>query len=106
MPIFMVLEDQVRVLVSTMSHSIIPSDINSLSFDSFARDPNRDIACLTPIRTIIRREEEIVLDSLIIETLFENRLQQAAELNRMDATIRVQGNCALIQGVPNSQEPQ
>lgn len=40
---------------------LIPVDINSLSFDSFGRDPQRDVICLTPIRTIIRREEEIVL---------------------------------------------
>jgi len=36
-------------------------DINSLSFDSFARDATRDVVCLAPIRTIVRREEEIVL---------------------------------------------
>lgn len=36
-------------------------DINSLSFDSFARDAARDVVCLAPIRTIVRREEEIVL---------------------------------------------
>jgi hypothetical protein len=40
---------------------IIPSDINALSFDSFGRDPRRDVVCLSPIRTIIRREEEITL---------------------------------------------
>lgn len=47
--------------MSTMSNSIVPLDINTLSFDSFKRDPKRDIVCLTPILTIIRREEEIVL---------------------------------------------
>ncbi|MBD2093408.1 hypothetical protein H6F67_26540 [Microcoleus sp. FACHB-1515] len=40
---------------------IIPSDINSLSFDSFGRDARRDVVCLAPIRTMIRREEEIIL---------------------------------------------
>lgn len=38
-----------------------PLDISSLSFDSFGRDPGRDLVCLAPIRTIVRREEEIVL---------------------------------------------
>lgn len=38
-----------------------PLDISSLSFDSFGRDPGRDVVCLAPIRTIVRREEEIVL---------------------------------------------
>lgn len=37
-------------------------------------------------------------DSLIIESLFENRLQHVAELNRMGTNIRVQGNQALIRG--------
>jgi hypothetical protein len=40
---------------------IVPADISSLSFDSFGRDPSRDVVCLSPIRTIIRREEEITL---------------------------------------------
>jgi UDP-N-acetylglucosamine 1-carboxyvinyltransferase len=39
-------------------------------------------------------------NSLIIETLFENRLQHVAELQRLGANIRVQGNRALIRGVP------
>ncbi|MDY7023241.1 MAG: hypothetical protein AAFO04_11375 [Cyanobacteria bacterium J06592_8] len=40
---------------------IIPSNLDALHFDSFARDPNTDIVCVTPVRTIVRREEEIVL---------------------------------------------
>jgi hypothetical protein len=44
-----------------MSNYIVPSDINSLSFDSFGRDARRDVVCLAPIRTVIRREEEITL---------------------------------------------
>ncbi len=40
---------------------VVPADINALSFDSFGRDPRRDVVCLAPIRTMIRREEEIVL---------------------------------------------
>ncbi len=40
---------------------IIPSNLDALHFDSFSRDPNMDIVCVTPVRTIVRREEEIVL---------------------------------------------
>jgi hypothetical protein len=36
-------------------------NVNTLSFDSFDRDPNRDIVCVAPVRTIVRREEEILL---------------------------------------------
>jgi UDP-N-acetylglucosamine 1-carboxyvinyltransferase len=37
--------------------------------------------------------------SLIIETIFENRLQHVAELQRMGAHIRMQGNTACVEGV-------
>jgi UDP-N-acetylglucosamine 1-carboxyvinyltransferase len=38
-------------------------------------------------------------DSVITETVFENRLRHVAELNRMGADIRVKGNNALVRGV-------
>lgn len=39
-------------------------------------------------------------DSVITETVFENRLRHVAELNRMGADIRVKGSNAIIRGVP------
>lgn len=33
----------------------------NLSFDSFERNPQQDIVCVTPVRTIVRREEEITI---------------------------------------------
>ena len=36
---------------------------------------------------------------MITETIFENRLMQAQELNRMGADITVEGNTALVKGV-------
>jgi UDP-N-acetylglucosamine 1-carboxyvinyltransferase len=39
-------------------------------------------------------------NSVITETLFENRLRHVAELTRMGANIRVKGNIAIVQGVP------
>lgn len=39
-------------------------------------------------------------DSIIKETVFENRLRHVAELNRMGADIRVKGNVAVVRGVP------
>ena len=38
--------------------------------------------------------------SVITEAIFENRLQHVAELQRMGAAIRTQGNTAFIEGVP------
>jgi UDP-N-acetylglucosamine 1-carboxyvinyltransferase len=37
--------------------------------------------------------------SMVVETIFENRLQHVAELQRMGADIRMQGNTAYIEGV-------
>lgn len=39
-------------------------------------------------------------NSVISETVFENRLRHVAELNRMGADIRVKGNHAIVRGVP------
>jgi UDP-N-acetylglucosamine 1-carboxyvinyltransferase len=39
-------------------------------------------------------------DSVITETVFENRLRHVAELNRMGADIRVKGTHAIVRGVP------
>ena len=39
-------------------------------------------------------------NSSVTETVFENRMGHAAELNRMGADIRVKGNHAIIRGVP------
>ncbi|WP_414575895.1 UDP-N-acetylglucosamine 1-carboxyvinyltransferase [Anabaena sp. CCY 9402-a] len=39
-------------------------------------------------------------DSIINESVFENRLRHASELNRLGADIRVKGNTAFVRGVP------
>ena len=43
------------------SGKLVTLNIESLSFDSFGRNPGNDIVCVAPVRTIVRREEEIVL---------------------------------------------
>ena len=45
----------------SQSDGNLPTDPSQLSFDSFDRDPSRDIVCVAPVRTIIRREEEVQL---------------------------------------------
>jgi UDP-N-acetylglucosamine 1-carboxyvinyltransferase len=37
---------------------------------------------------------------MVVENIFENRLQHVAELQRMGASIRMQANTACIEGVP------
>ncbi len=39
-------------------------------------------------------------DSIITETVFENRMQHVAELKRLGADIRIKGQQALVRGVP------
>jgi UDP-N-acetylglucosamine 1-carboxyvinyltransferase len=39
-------------------------------------------------------------NSMVTETVFENRLRHVAELQRMGANIRVKGNIAIVKGVP------
>ena len=43
------------------SGKLVSLNIESLSFDSFPRNSRIDITCLAPVRTIVRREEEVVL---------------------------------------------
>ncbi len=43
------------------SGQIVPIDVETLGFDSFGRNPNLDIVCVSPVRTVVRREEEILL---------------------------------------------
>jgi len=41
--------------------NIVPINIDTISFDSFERNPQTDIVCVSPVRTVVRREEEVVL---------------------------------------------
>ncbi|MEQ8755525.1 MAG: hypothetical protein RID09_18690 [Coleofasciculus sp. G1-WW12-02] len=41
--------------------SVNLGNLATLSFDSFGRDPARDIVCVTPVRTVVRREQEITI---------------------------------------------
>jgi hypothetical protein len=53
---------QPRGFMSMSNGNIVSlGNIDALSFDAFGRNPERDIVCVAPIRTMVRREEEIVL---------------------------------------------
>jgi UDP-N-acetylglucosamine 1-carboxyvinyltransferase len=67
------------------------TDIKTLPYPGFPTDLQ------APIMTLLTLCEG---DSVITETLFENRLGHVPELNRMGADIRVKGNHAIIRGVP------
>ncbi|MBE9040310.1 hypothetical protein IQ235_05825 [Oscillatoriales cyanobacterium LEGE 11467] len=53
--------DEVDEPAQPMPKPAAPIYINALTFDSFDRNPATDIVCVAPVRTVVRREEEIVL---------------------------------------------
>jgi UDP-N-acetylglucosamine 1-carboxyvinyltransferase len=68
------------------------TDIETLPYPGFPTDMQAQFTALLSI---------CEGNSVVSETVFENRLRHAAELNRMGANIRVKGNHAIITGVPS-----
>ena len=66
------------------------TDIETLPYPGFPTDMQ------APFMALLTISEG---DSIINETVFENRLRHVAELNRMGADIRVKGNVAVVRGV-------
>jgi UDP-N-acetylglucosamine 1-carboxyvinyltransferase len=69
----------------------VATDIETLPYPGFPTDMQAQFMALLTLSEG---------DSVITETVFENRLRHVAELNRMGADIRVKGNHAIIRGVP------
>lgn len=67
------------------------TDIETLPYPGFPTDMQAQFMALLTLSEG---------DSVITETVFENRLRHVAELNRMGADIRVKGHHAIIRGVP------
>jgi len=70
--------------------SIKATDIETLPYPGFPTDMQAQFMALLTLSEG---------NSLITETVFENRMRHVAELNRMGADIRVKGNHALVRGV-------
>ncbi len=70
---------------------LIATDIETLPYPGFPTDMQAQFMTLLSVSDG---------NSVITETVFENRLRHVAELNRMGADIRVKGNHAIIKGVP------
>lgn len=64
-------------------------DIETAPYPGFPTDMQ---AQFTALNTVAQGE------SVVVETVFENRLVQAHEMNRMGASIRIEGNTAYITG--------
>jgi UDP-N-acetylglucosamine 1-carboxyvinyltransferase len=70
---------------------ILPTDIETLPYPGFPTDMQ------APFMSLLTLSKG---NSLITETVFENRLHHVAELIRMGADIRMKGNTAIVSGVP------
>ncbi len=70
---------------------LLATDIETLPYPGFPTDMQAQFMALLTLSEG---------DSVISETVFENRLRHVAELTRMGADIRVKGNHAIIRGVP------
>jgi UDP-N-acetylglucosamine 1-carboxyvinyltransferase len=71
--------------------NLTATDIETLPYPGFPTDMQAQFMALLTLSEG---------DSVITETVFENRMRHVAELNRMGADIRVKGNHALVRGVP------
>jgi UDP-N-acetylglucosamine 1-carboxyvinyltransferase len=71
-----------------------PADLVTNPFPGFATDMQAQVMALLGLAEG---------SSVITETIFENRFQHAAELRRLGAAIEIEGNRAVIRGVPTYQ---
>jgi UDP-N-acetylglucosamine 1-carboxyvinyltransferase len=79
--------DRLRVIPSDLR----ATDIETMPYPGFPTDMQAQFMALLTLSEG---------NSIVSETVFENRLRHVAELNRMGADIRVKGNHAIIRGVP------
>ncbi len=80
--------NQLRIIPG---QSLTATDIETLPYPGFPTDMQAQFMALLTLSKG---------NSVITETVFENRLRHVAELNRMGADIRVKGNHAIVRGVP------
>ena len=66
-------------------------DIQTLPHPGFPTDLQAQFMALMTVGSGVSR---------ITETVFENRFMHAGELQRMGASIQVEGRCAIVEGVP------
>lgn len=81
------MDDQIKV---TGPEKIQPLDIKTLPYPGFPTDMQSQMMALVSLARGT---------SIIVENVFENRLQVADELKRMGARIKVEGHTAVVEGV-------
>ena len=70
---------------------ILPTDIKTMPHPGFPTDLQ------SPFMALLSLAEG---NSVVTETVFENRFMNVSELKRMGANIKIEGKSAVIQGVP------
>lgn len=86
-----VIEEGSDCLHILSAETLKATDIETLPYPGFPTDMQ------APFMSLLSLSEG---DSLINESVFENRLRHASELNRLGADIRIKGNTAFVRGVP------
>lgn len=86
-----VIADDAETLRIVPAESYKAVDIRTLPFPGFPTDMQAQLMALMTLAEG---------NSIITETMFENRLQHVAELQRMGANIRAQGDTAVVTGAP------
>jgi len=76
---------------------ILPIDIKTLPYPGFPTDMQAQFMAMLALAKGT---------SIITETVFENRFMHVDELVRMAADVRIEGNSAIIKGVPQIQGAQ
>jgi len=85
-----VIEETTNTLRIKPAEILKATDIDTMPHPGFPTDMQ------APFMSLLAVAEG---DSIINETVFENRLRHASELNRLGADIRVKGNSAFVRGV-------
>ncbi|MBW4668568.1 MAG: UDP-N-acetylglucosamine 1-carboxyvinyltransferase [Cyanomargarita calcarea GSE-NOS-MK-12-04C] len=85
-----IVEDGHNCLRILKTEKLLPADIETLPHPGFPTDMQ------APFMSLLAMADG---DSLINESVFENRLRHASELNRLGADIRVKRNTAFVRGV-------
>ncbi|GAA6616935.1 UDP-N-acetylglucosamine 1-carboxyvinyltransferase [Scytonema sp. NUACC26] len=86
-----IIEEAPNCLRTLPAETLRAADIETLPHPGFPTDMQ------APFMALLTLAEG---DSVINESVFENRLRHASELNRLGADIRVKGNTAFVRGVP------
>ena len=85
------MEENGGVRVSASGGQLKPIDIRTAPYPGFPTDVQSQIMALTTIAEGI---------SVITETVHPERFMHVSELNRMGADIKIEGNNAVVKGVP------